>query len=256
MRRHLVHGHQQRLILLRACQLLLAQQGCRDRERGLRGIRVRRERTVHKHAHLLDLHAGAGLQVALDLLLQGGNRQRHADVGLQGDVHVHAHALLVAGQRGGDDLDLRMLAQAALHQRLQRLDGDADHAVLVALHGEIARALLPGRQGHMNQAERKDRQHHSGGDQRDLHLEGHIGNTAQQQNNRVNGDHAQHQRHGSCRAAQRNQRAEQYPETVSHGMLHRVFLLVFSPRLSGAQLTPARPARPRPAPPASPPAPP
>ena len=128
--------------------------GIQPQQRRRNGIRrsfrlfIRRNRAVHKDAHFLHHHAGAGFQILLDLLLQRGNRQRHADIRLQRNMNIHADALFIAVQRRGDNLQLRMLIEALVDQRFKRLERNANHAVFVALDGIVARTLLPGRQNH------------------------------------------------------------------------------------------------------------
>ena len=96
-------------------------------------------------------------------------------------MRIHAHALLIAEQRRRNDLELRMLAQAALNERIQRLDRNTDHAVFILLIGEAAGALLLGRRQDGKQAHSDKRQHGGGANQGSTRLHGHtIGEISKQ----------------------------------------------------------------------------
>lgn len=106
--------------------------------------------------YLAHVHAGTGLQVLLDLLLQRRHRERNADVRRQRHVHVDLHRISVAGKLRRDDLELRMLRQALGDEPFQRLNGDFHRSVFVLLNSKTA--LLPASAGEYDrqQQQRKD----------------------------------------------------------------------------------------------------
>ena len=116
-----------------------------------------------------------------------------------------------------------MLVEALVHQRLQRLERNANHAVFVALNRVVARALLSGRQNHREQQQEQQHEERRNADHRRLddkfaHVHGRD-----PARDHIKGDFPDKQRDHTGGAAQRDQRAQQNQNPIPYRMFQTVF---------------------------------